>query len=86
MAQIINGYTITNNNMSRTQRASVTVKNARGQRCARVYSDKGRLLERIRNDLLLPERLELVGLLQRAGVAQADIDALLDKQASSGTM
>jgi hypothetical protein len=80
MPEIIRGYKISNNNASRLQKASVTVRTPSGLICARVHSDHGKLLQRIRNSLLEPARAELIAQMSQAGCPPEDIFAIVAKQ------
>lgn len=71
--ETIRGYQIFTSNKSTKQRASVTVRNSKGQIAARVYADKGKMLARIRTVLYAPERLELMAKLAEVGIPEDDI-------------
>lgn len=75
--ETIRNYTVHSSNGSSKQKSSVTIRNQYGQRVARLYSDTGRLLQRIRTDMHAPERAEIVAMLASAGVPEDDILALL---------
>jgi hypothetical protein len=79
MAEIINGLIVTASNASKkgAQRASVTVKTPTGAIAARIYSDHSKPLTYLRRWMLCDERLELIDKLQRAGLKQEDIDAIV---------
>lgn len=76
--ETIRGYQIFTSNKSTKQRASVTVRNSKGQIAARVYSDKGKMLNRVRTVLFAPERLELMAKLAEVGIPADDIRAIVD--------
>ncbi len=77
MSQQFAGYTVTSSNGSSRQKCSVTVKNEKGQVCARVYSDTGRMLTRMRKYLLCDERLQLIDQLARSGTPKEVIEAIV---------
>lgn len=76
--ETIRNYTLTNSNRSTKQQASVTVRNQYNQVCARIYSPCGKLLQRIRRELLCSERADMIDQLTRAGVPSDDIMALVN--------
>lgn len=79
MAETFNGFTVTESNgsLKSGQRASVIVRNANRQVCARVKSQKGKLLQRIRRELLGEERKEIISQLKRSGVPKDVINEML---------
>lgn len=79
MAEQFGNFTISNNNGSPKsgQRPSVIVRNASGQIHARLHSDKGRLLQRMRRNLLSEERATLIAQMKQTGVPDDVIAAML---------
>jgi hypothetical protein len=79
MAEIINGYVVTTSNASKKtgQRAGVTVKTCAGAVAAKIYSEHSKPLNFLRKYILSQERLELVNQMKQAGIAQADIEAIV---------
>lgn len=86
MAEIFNGFTVTESNgsLKSGQRASVIVRNASGQVCARVKSGKGKLLQRMRRELLSEERKEIISQMKQTGVPDDVIEDMLMLRAEKG--
>jgi hypothetical protein len=77
MAEQVKHYLISNNNSSKKQVASLTVKTMDGVILARIYSKSDRILQRVRRYAVLDERTELVEALKRAGVPDSDIAEII---------
>lgn len=79
MAEQFGNFTVTESNgsLKSGQRASVIVRNESGQVCARLRSDKGKLLRRVRRELLSPERAELIAQMKQTGVPDDVINEML---------
>lgn len=84
MAETFNGFTVTESNgsLKSGQRASVIVRNSSGQVCARVKADKGKLLQRMRRELLSEERKEIISQLKQTGVPDDVINDMLSLRKS----